>query len=335
MSPHLQGRVPTMNHSTAVLTTATTPFWGIDVSQATLDLAQHGSPRVQTFSNDDTGITLLLKHVQQQPVALLVVEATGGYERRLVVALHAAGLPVAVINPRQLRAFATAMGQLAKTDAIDARMIARFGHDARPQPREIPSEKQQLFADLAARRRQLIGLRTAELNRCQQTERPELQASLQAVLQVLGQQIEMLENQLSQLIAADPQWQQRDEILRSVAGVGPATSQTLIADLPELGRLDAKKLAKLAGVAPLNRDSGKLRGRRMIIGGRATVRSALYMAAFNAIRCNEQLRRFFQRLKAAGKPYKVALTACMHKLLTILNALVRNKQLWRNSNANT
>jgi transposase len=303
--------------------------WGIDVASTKLDLARHDAAPVQSFENSPAGIAELRDTIRQFPVATIVIEATGGYETPLVIALADAGLPAVVINPRQLRAFATAVGELAKTDAIDARLIARFAHDVRPPLRPLPAEKQRLFADLAARRRQLISLRTAELNRRQQTQRPELLASINAVLGVLEQQIDTLEEQISRLIESDVQWRQRDELLQSVSGIGPATSHALIADLPELGQLDHKQIAKLVGVAPLNRDSGKFRGKRTIVGGRATVRCALYMAAFNAVRCNPQLRAFYQRLRAAGKPYKLALAACMHKLLTILNALVRDSKPWR------
>lgn len=259
----------------------------------------------------------------------MVVEATGGYETTLVARLAEAGLPVVLVNPRQLRAFAVAVGELAKTDAIDARVIARFAHDVRPAVRSVPSENQRFFADLAARRRQLIELRTAETNRRHQAQRNEILRSLEAVLALLEKEITAINEQLTQLIARDEEWRSRDAILQSVAGVADATSHTLLADLPELGQVGHKQIAKLAGVAPLNRDSGKWRGRRTIFGGRATVRAALYMAAFNAIRCNPPIRAFYQRLRQAGKCYRVAITACMRKLLTILNVLVRNKTPWR------
>ena len=259
----------------------------------------------------------------------MVVEATGGYEMPLVVRLAEAGLPVVLVNPRQLRAFAIAVGELAKTDAIDARVIARYAHDVRPAVRPLAGEKQRFFADLAARRRQLIELRTAETNRRHQTQRDELLRSIEALLALLEKEIATINEQLAQLIARDDQWNARDAILQSVAGVAAATSHTLLADLPELGQLGHKQIAKLVGVAPLNRDSGKLRGRRTIFGGRGTVRAALYMAAFNAIRCNPPIRAFYQRLRQAGKCYRVAITACMRKLLTILNVLVRDKTFWR------
>lgn len=320
---------PTMKDSNTTESRSNGCFWGVDVASDKLDLGCHGQTKVLTFENSAEGLEQLVCSVRKHITALIVVEATGGYEARLVVALAEAGLPVALINPRQLRAFATAVGELAKTDAIDARIIARFAHDVRPEVRPVPGENQRFFADLAARRRQLIALRTAEQNRRRQTDRAQLLASIDAVLTILDEQIATLESQLAQLIATNDQWQQRDQILQSVSGVAAATSHTLIADLPELGQLDHKQISKLVGVAPLNRDSGKLRGRRAIVGGRATVRAALYMAAFNAIRCNPQIRQFYVRLRQAGKCYKVAVTACMRKLLTVLNALVRDNNPWR------
>jgi transposase len=304
-------------------------FWGVDVASAKLDLGCHGVANALSFDNSSTGIESLLSSVCAQPTALIVVEATGGYETPLVVQLAEAGLPVVLINPRQLRSFATAVGELAKTDAIDARIIARFAHDVRPEVRPVPTENQRFFADLAARRRQLIVLRTAERNRRQQTSRAELVASIDVILKVLDEQIATLERELAELIASNQHWRQRDQILQSVSGVAAATSHTLIADLPELGQLGHKQISKLVGVAPLNRDSGKFRGRRVIMGGRSTVRAALYMAAFNAIRCNPQICDFYTRLRNAGKCYKVAITACMRKLLTVLNAMVRDNTPWR------
>jgi transposase len=305
-------------------------WWGVDVASETLDLGCCELDDVETFENAADGVERLVACVAAAPAAMIVVEATGGYETALVVRLHAAGLPVVVINPRQLRAFAVAVGQLAKTDRIDAQLIARFGRDAHPEQRPLPSENQRLLGDLSTRRQQLLELRTAETNRRHRAARPQLQESIDAVLQVLDEQLAEIDRQLAELIRADAAWREQDRLLQSVKGLGPATSQALVADLPELGRLDHKQIAKLVGVAPLNRDSGQQRGRRMVFGGRASVRSALYMAAFNAMRCNPQIREFYQRLRAAGKPYKVAITACMRKLLTILNAIIRDRQPWRN-----
>lgn len=304
-------------------------FWGVDVASQKLDLGRHDRAEVVSFENSPAGIDQLLAHLQQHPLALIVVEATGGYEVPLVAALAEAGLPVVRINPRQLRAFGTAVGQLAKTDALDAGLIARYGAQVRPAVRPLPTEKQRFFADLAARRRQLIVMRTAEMNRLRKARQAAIRASIEAILAAFQEQLAVLDRQLAALVAEDQQWRERDQLLQSVPGVGGGTSHILIADLPELGQLEDKPLAKLVGLAPLNRDSGKLRGRRVITGGRSTVRTALYMAAFSASRCNPVLREFYQRLRNAGKPFKVAITACMRKLLTILNALVRKRQTWR------
>jgi transposase len=310
-------------------------FWGVDVAASKLDLGRHDQAEVVSFENSPEGIELLIAEVERHSLALIVVEATGGYETPLVMALAAAGWPVVRINPRQLRSFAVAVGQLAKTDAIDAALIARFAHQVRPAVRPLATPAQRQLADWAARRRQLLALRTAELNRRHKTQRPELRESIDAVVAVLNQQLEQLELQLAQLVQTDPAWRQRDQLLQSVPGVAAATSRTLLADLPELGQLPPKQLAKLVGVAPLNRDSGKLRGRRTIFAGRRTVRTALYMAAFSATRWNPSIRTFYLRLRQAGKPFKVALTACMRKLLAILNAVIRDNAPWRNSPMNS
>ena len=325
---------PTMNDSITTDVPSNGLFWGVDVAAEKLDLARHDQAEVVSFENSANGIARLVEHVQQQSLTLLVVEATGGYEVPLVAALAEAELPVVRINPRQLRAFATAVGQLAKTDTIDARLIARFARDVRPAVRPLPTPVQRFFADLAARRRQLVALRTAERNRRKKACHAELFATIDAVLAVIDEQIAGLDRQLAQLIATEPQWQQRDRILQSVTGVAAVTSHVLLADLPELGQLEHKQIAKLVGVAPLNRDSGKLRGRRTIVAGRRTVRTALYMAALTAARWNTPIRLFYQRLRQAGKPFKVAITACMRKLLTILNALVRDNTPWRKTAMN-
>lgn len=310
-------------------------FWGVDVASDKLDLACHGVAEVRSLENSADGIERLLAEVRSQPAALIVMEATGGYEAALLAALVEAGLPVVRINPRQLRSFATAVGELAKTDSIDARIIARFAHDLRPAVRPLPTKEQVFFADLAARRRQLVALRTAELNRRKKASQPALVASMDAVLEVLEKQIVALEKQLADLIAINQHWQQRDKILQSVPGIANVTSHVLLADLPELGQLEHKPLAKLVGLAPLNRDSGKLRGKRTIVAGRRTVRTALYMAALSASRFNPSIRRFYQKLRDAGKPFKVAIAACMRKLLTILNAMIRDNTAWRKSAMDT
>jgi transposase len=310
-------------------------FFGVDVSSQKLDVAEHGVEAAETFENAPAGIAALVERLRQREVRLIVVEATGGYERRLVAQLSVAALPVVVINPGQVRHFARAAGITAKTDRLDAAVLARFAYQMRPEIRALPDENAQFFADLAARRRQLIELSTAEKNRLKRAPRPEIEASIQAVLTPLEEQLADIDAQLDRLVATLPQWQHNDALLRSMPGVGFQTSRTLLAELPELGQLTDKQLAKLVGVAPINRDSGKYRGKQTIGGGRAQVRQALYMAALTASRCNQRFKAYYQRLRAAGKPAKVALTACAHKLLTILNAMIRNQTPWRTNPENS
>ena len=321
-------------------TLGSSSWWGVDVASDKLDLACYEGAcyegtEVLTFANSSRGIEQLVARISRQGAALIVIEATGGYELPLLTALAVAELPVVRINPRQLRAFAVAVGELAKTDMIDARLIARFAHDVRPAVRSLPTAEQRRFGDLAARRRQLISLRTAESNRHQKTCQREVQRSIKAVLAVLDRQIALLDQQLSELVAADQHWQQQTQLLESVPGIGTVTSQVLLAELPELGQLEHRQIAKLVGLAPLNRDSGKFRGRRTIVAGRGTVRTALYMAALSASRFNPPIRCFYERLRQAGKPFKVAVVACMHKLLTMLNAMIRDQTTWRNSSLTT
>jgi transposase len=317
------------------IATASPLWWGVDVASDKLDLAYYEGSEVLTFANSPRGIKQLVAQISRRGAALIVIEATGGYEWPLLSALAVAELPVVRINPRQLRAFAVAVGELAKTDVIDAHLIARFAHDVRPEIRSLPTAQQRRFGDLTARRRQLVGLRTAEFNRLRTTCQLEIKRSIKALLAVLDREILRLEHQLAEAVTADQQWQQRDKILQSVPGVATVTSQALLAELPELGQLEHKEIAKLVGLAPLNRDSGKFRGRRTIVAGRSAVRTALYMATISASRFNPTIRCFYERLRQAGKPFKVAIVACMHKLLTILNAMVRDDTLWRIPNENT
>jgi len=301
---------------------------GIDVSKATLDVALTPGEERWSTGNEAAGIADLVQRLQARHPTLIVLEATGGYERAVVGALAAAGLPVVVANPRQIRAFARAVGQLAKTDRLDAAVLARFGAQVRPEPRALPDAQAQALDALLTRRRQLMEMLTAEKNR--------LAAAPVAVRHGITQHIRWLERQLADgdddlgtLIEASPVWRARDDLLQSVPGVGPVLSRTLLGELPELGRLTHKQIAALVGVAPMARDSGTWRGRRGVAGGRAPVRTALYMAAVTAAHHNPVIRVFYQRLRAAGKPAKVALTACMRKLLTILNAMVRSGTYWR------
>lgn len=304
------------------------PVWiGIDVSKAQLDVAVGVDGPAWSAPNDDAGIESLVQGLQQRPCGLIVLEATGGFELPVTTALAAAGLPVVVINPRQARDFARAVGQLAKTDRLDARILALFAERVRPQPRPLPSDDARLLDALLTRRRQILTMITAERNRLGFAPAP-LTTAIEKHIRWLERELGKVDSDLGRTIEASPLWRTREILFRSVPGVGPVLSRTLIAELPELGRLNRKQIAALVGVAPLARDSGKHKGRRMVFGGRASVRQALYMAALVASRRNPTIRTFYQRLLAAGKPPKVALTACMRKLLTILNAIARTGQRW-------
>ena len=262
-------------------------------------------------------------------VGVVVLEATGKVEVFAAATLAHAGLPVAVVNPRQIRDFARATGRLAKTDRIDAAVIARFGEAVKPAVRTVADARSRLLAELIARRRQLGGMITAEKNRLSRTQDRALRASVRSHIHWLQRALADLDVQMTTIIRNSPIWREKEDLLRSVPGIGQVVSRTLIAELPELGHLCRKKIASLVGVAPINRDSGSLRGRRSVWGGRSTVRRALYMAALVATRRNVVIRRFYQRLRSAGKSPKVALVACMRKLLVILNAMVRTGQPWQ------
>jgi transposase len=305
---------------------------GIDVSRECLDVAVRPEATAWTTTNDETGIAGLVAGWTTAPPARIVVEATGGYERRLVMALMAAGLPVVVVNPRQTRDFARAIGQLAKTDRIDAALLARFGEAVRPAVRAVPDAQTQALSALLARRRQLIDIRTAEGNRVATAQQP-IQRDINTHRRWLAKHIAALDRQLEAMMTASPVWQAKDALLQSVPGIGPAAARTLLADVPELGHLNRRAMAALVGLAPFNRDSGRFRGRRCIWGGRAAVRAVLYMATLTAIRCNPVIRAFHARLIAVGKPFKVAMVACMRKLLVILNAMVRNGTHWKSDYA--
>lgn len=307
---------------------ATPVYIGIDVSKAQLDIAERPSGERAVMAHTEESITTLVARLRHHPPACLVLEATGGLEVPLASALAVAGIPVAVVNPRQVRDFAKATGQLAKTDAIDAQTLARFAEAVRPVPRPLPDEATQAFSALLTRRRQLMAMCVAEQNRLQRASRP-IQRQIQVHLTWLKKQLAALDKDLTHRIQSSPIWRKREDLLRSVPGIGPVVSRTLLAELPELGTLTHKQIAALVGVAPLNRDSGTFRGRRMIWGGRAVVRGVLYMSAVTAVRHNSVIKVFYQRLRAAGKAPKVALVACMHKLLTILNAMVKQRTPWR------
>jgi transposase len=304
-------------------------FVGIDVSGRTLDI--HIAPDAHSFTIPCTrpGMWELISRLSEYEDVLIVMEATGGLQGEAAALLAEAGHAVAVVNPRQIRDFARAMGLLAKTDRIDARVIARFAEAVRPEIRVSVSPEQTLLAALVARRRQLVAMITAERNRLWRSKSKALQRRIAAHLRWLRKEVDQIEADLQQAIDALPVWRRAARLLRSVPGVGPVVAFTLMASLPELGRLDRRRLASLVGVAPFNRDSGLMRGKRTTWGGRADLRAALYMATLVAVRSNPAIGRFYGRLIAAGKPPKVALTASMRKLLTILNAIGRDGTSWQ------
>jgi len=309
-------------------------YVGIDVSKRTLEVAVRPTDEQWTVCNNDADIASLVVRLRELQPVLVVLEATGGYEVPATLALLVAGLPLAVINPRHARDFAKATGTLAKTDKIDARVLAHFAQAVRPTPRPVPDEEQRNLADLLARRRQVIEMLTAEKNRLKLAPK-SLREYISAHVDWLQRHLNELDEELGKRIRQSPVWREQDEILQSTPGVGRVLSFTLLAELPELGTLNRKQIAALVGVAPLNRDSGKIRGKRSVWGGRAQVRSALYMATLSATRYNPVIRDFYQRLCKAGKLRKVALTACMHKLLIILNAMLKNRTAWRHNYANS
>jgi transposase len=305
------------------MSTSAAQFVGIDVSKAQLDVAVRPSGETWTVAHDEAGLSGLVARLRTLAPALIVVEATGGWEVALVGALAAALLPVAVVNPRQVRDFARSTGTLAKTDRLDAQSLAHFAEALRPQPRPLPNAQAQALSALLQRRRQLVEMLTAEKNRLPLAAR-RIRPQLQAHIAWLQQQIAQFDDDLRELVRSSPLWRDKDDLLRSAPGGGPVLATTLVAALPELGTLTRQQIAALVGVAPLNRDSGTLRGRRTVWGGRAQVRTVLYMSTLVAVRHNLVLAAFYQRLRAAGKAPKVALTACMRKLLTILNAMLKH-----------
>ena len=314
--------------------TAPAVFVGIDVSKARLDVALLPTGDGWAVANDERGIAVLVDRLLGLSPTLIVLEATGGLELPLTGALAATGLPVVVVNPRQVRDFAKATGRLAKTDALDAAVLAQFAEAVRPALRPLPDAATQALSALLTRRRQLLEMRTAEQNRLGSARSP-VRKGIRAHITWLDHRLADLDLDLGRTIRESPVWREQDDLLQSTPGVGPVLARTLLADLPELGTLNRKQVAALVGVAPLNRDSGTLRGRRTIWGGRAPVRAALYMSALAATRFNPVIKAFYQRLCAAGKAKKVALTACSHKLLMILNAMVKHRIPWQENVART
>lgn len=303
-------------------------FVGVDVSKNNLDVAIGQKEDITTFTNDQRGIDALIKKLSPIDPELTVFESTGSYEFLAASSLAQAGLAVVIVNPRQIRDFAKSTGILAKTDAIDARVIARFAAAVKPQVRPLKDHETLELTALVTRRRQIVEMIVAENNRLKLANKRN-EKDIKAHIRWLEKRLDKIETDIGKMIQNSPIWRCKDNILRSVPGIGPTTSAVLICNLPELGLLGPKKIAMLAGLAPLNCDSGKFKGRRRIWGGRASVRSGLYMGTLAATRHNPTIKEFYQRLTAAGKCHKVAITACMRKLLTIVNAMLRDQTLWQ------
>jgi transposase len=309
---------------------------GIDVSKHALVIAVQPSRDRWISETTSSALDALVVRLRELAPAIVVVEATGGYERGIVAACAAASLPIAVVNPRQVRAFAQALGRTAKTDAVDAAVLAEFGARVQPSPRPIADAETQALAALVTRRRQLLEMLGMEQRRLEQAAPTgRVTRDLRNHIRWLERRIEDVDDEIGTAIQASPIWRVQDDLLQSMPGIGPTTARTLLAELPELGRLDRRTIAALVGVAPLNCDSGQHRGQRHIWGGRASVRTAVYMAALSATRCNPVLRAFYRRLRDAGKPAKVALVATMRKLLTILNAMMKHQCRWNSEGAST
>jgi transposase len=303
-------------------------FVGIDVAKNTLDIRLEPAGESLHVAYDDAGIAEIRRRLIALAPTLIVMEATGGLESRLACELAACGLPVAVINPRQARDFAKATGQLAKTDRVDAAVLCAFARAIRPAVRALKDADTRDLDDLVTRRRQLIAMRVQETLRLGSAESKALQKNLKKHITWLDKQIADLDGDLTKRLRASDVWRAKDDLLQSIPGVGKVTTVTLLAKCPELGQLNRREIAKLSGVAPLANDSGKHRGKRFVWGGRADVRAVLYMAAVSAIRCNPAIKAFADRLKQAGKPAKVVIVACMRKLLTIMNAMLKNNAPW-------
>ena len=303
-------------------------YVGVDVSKDNLDVAIHSRSGTRRFANTDAGIKDVVGYVRGIGPVLVVMEATGGYEISLAAALSEAGVPTAVVNPKHARDYAKSTGKLAKTDAIDSRMLADFAAAVHPEPRMLADTEAQALKDILARRSQLSEMLTAEKNRLHHA-RGLLCDHIKAHIAWLQVELHEMDSQLRRLIKASPIWREKEDLLKSVPGIGPVLSSMLVANLPELGTLDRRQIAALVGVAPFNRDSGRMRGKRACWGGRANVRAVLYMGTLVASRHNPIIGAHYQRLVAAGKEKKVALTACMRKLLTIVNAMIRHNTPWQ------
>jgi len=301
---------------------------GIDVSKATLDMYVLSSKEHIHVPNNGDGFKKIVSRIKAIKPSKVVMEATGGYEALCAAHLAAYGIPLAVVNPRQVRDFARAVGILAKTDTIDAQVLAQFARAVDPPCRPLPSSDERELKELLKRRSQLIDMRISESNRSRIMRTQRATDSIELVLNTINEEIARIDDDIYQLIQGSPVWQQKAELYKSVPSIGDGTAYMLIANLPELGRLNRREIASLVGLAPMNRDSGTLRGRRMVCGGRPWVRRALYMPTINAVRFNPLVRKMYDRLIQSGKPHKVAITACMRKLLTILNAIARDNTPW-------
>ena len=303
-------------------------YVGVDVAKAQMDVAVRPTDDGWVVANDDAGLRQLVSQLKTLEPQLVVMEASGGLELPLVAALAAEEVPVVVVNPRQVRDFARATGKLAKTDALDASVLAHFGEAVKPPVRPLRDAETQTLNSLVARRHQVMSMLVSEKNRLNTAIAVAVRSSIETHIEWLQRELDDLDTDLRQTLQQSPVWREKDNLLRSVPGVGEQISLTLLAHLPELGTLDRRQIAALVGVAPFNRDSGTLRGRRAVWGGRARVRAVLYMGALVAARYNPVIRNFYQRLLAAGKPKKLALTACMRKLLVILNSILRHRSAW-------
>ncbi len=304
-------------------------FIGIDIAKDSLDIHVNPTDERWNSTNNSKGIDDTVEHLTALEPTCIVLEATGGLEMDIAASLSTAGLPVAIVNPGQVRNFARALGKLAKTDTIDAEVIALFAEKVRPECRPLPSEDEQALKELITRRRQLVDMRTMESNRQQRIRSRQVTDSIDTHITYINDKIKEIDCEIKQFIKASPVWRAKENLLKSVPGIGDGAAAMLMAALPELGMLNRRQIAALVGLAPMNRDSGTFRGRRMITGGRAAVRTGLYMPTLSAIRCNPFIKQYYNRLIAAGKVFKVAITACMRKLLTILNAVMRDSRPWQ------
>jgi transposase len=302
-------------------------YVGIDVAKDSMEVTAHEGKEHWNFTNDEAGIAKLITRMKKLSPSLIVLEATGGYEFTIAAELSSVGFPVAVVNPRHIRDFARSVGILAKTDILDAKVIARYAATVQPTPRALPAKETKRLGSIMMRRRQIVAMRTAEKNRLHQAD-PAVKERIKVHITWLEQELSDLNKELKQMIESNPEWKEKSEIIQSVPGVGPNLAITILSDFPELGRLNRKQTAALSGVAPFNRDSGTMRGKRCIWGGRGVVRTAAYMSTISAIRFNPLLKPFYTRLIEAGKLRKVAMVACMRKLLCILNAMLKNHTTW-------